>query len=414
MRLAANVTAWGWMRSRRFRSGTAVAVLVVLFAVSTAGAPVSETPDAVAAERESGIVSAPAAASKPITMALTPAQGAVDVAPADPVTVVANGGSLLHVQLTGQDGRQVAGELAPDGTRWRSTEPLGYGKTYTTTATGLGSNGVPMTVSSTYQTVRPSKQATVSMNPVDGQTVGVGQPLAFYFSTAIADKVAAEKAIRVRTEPAVEGAFHWFSDKEVHWRPKDFWATGTRISVEAGIYGRHLGKGVFGKDDRRANITIGNKVVAVADGGTHQMSVHVNDQLVRTIPISMGKRAHETPNGTYVVMSEQTNYTMDSSTYGVPVDSAQGYRTTVDVASRMSNSGVFYHSAPWSVGDQGRRNVSHGCINMSTEAARWMQEIGSKGDLIIVQNSGGDVLEFTDGFGDWQIPWDQWINGGKR
>jgi lipoprotein-anchoring transpeptidase ErfK/SrfK len=53
----------------------------------------------------------------------------------------------------------------------------------------------------------------------------------------------------------------------------------------------------------------------------------------------MGKPGHETPYGTYVVMSEHAPYTMDSGTYGVPADSPGGYRTTVDIANRLSNSG---------------------------------------------------------------------------
>ena len=80
----------------------------------------------------------------------------------------------------------------------------------------------------------------------------------------------------------------------------------------------------------------------------------------------------------------------------------------------MSNSGIFYHSAPWSVGDQGHRNVSHGCLNMTTENAAWLQEISQKGDVIVVKNSGGQFLEPWDGLGDWQIPWAEWVKGGKR
>src|ERR1700741_3064593 len=101
-------------------------------------------------------------------------------------------------------------------------------------------------------------------------------------------------------------------------------------------------------------------------------------------------------------MSNHPNYTMDSSTYGVPADAPEGYRTTVEVASRVSNSGIFYHSAPWSIGDQGQRNVSHGCINMSTENAAWLQSISNKGDVFVVRRSGGAKLESWDGLGDWQ------------
>jgi lipoprotein-anchoring transpeptidase ErfK/SrfK len=138
------------------------------------------------------------------------------------------------------------------------------------------------------------------------------------------------------------------------------------------------------------------------------MTVSINDQVVKTMPASLGKQGHNTPAGSYTVMSEHTDYTMDSSTYGVAADSPAGYRTFVQYAVRMSNSGIFYHSAPWSVSSQGKRNVSHGCINLSTENAKWLMDTSKKGDIVTVQNSGGPALEATDGWSVWQMPWDQW------
>ncbi|GLZ37844.1 hypothetical protein Acsp05_14680 [Actinokineospora sp. NBRC 105648] len=347
-------------------------------------------------------------------MALTPADKAAEVAPGEPVTVAATGGKLTEVVVTGQDGKAVPGALAADGATWRNTEALGYGKTYTTKATGQDSGGKPATSSSTFTTAKAKRQASLSMNPLDGQKVGVGQPLAFYFDASIGDKAAVEKAITITATPAAEGAFYWFSDKEVQWRPKEYWKSGTSVVVDAAVYGKHFGNGVFGREDRKATITIGDSVVAVADGGTHQMTVTVNGAVARTIPVALGKKGHETPYGTYTIMSEHTNYVMDSSTYGVPADAAGGYRTKVAVASRMSNSGIFYHSAPWSVRDQGVRNVSHGCINMSTENATWLQSISNKGDIVVVQNSGGPALEPWDGLSVWQVPWETWKAGGKK
>ncbi|RSM80445.1 hypothetical protein DMH04_29920 [Kibdelosporangium aridum] len=356
----------------------------------------------------------PAPQPKPIAMSITPADKAADIAPGDPISVTAADGKLTQVNVTNQDGKAVSGALTPDGMKWESTEPLGYSKTYTITAAGTGTDGKPANMTSSFTTVKPGRQIGLSMIPQDGQTVGVGQPLAFYFSSNVADKAAAEKALKITAEPATEGAFHWFRDNEVHWRPKEYWKSGTKITVNAAIYGKSLGPGVFGKEDRKAAITIGNKVVAVADGATKQMTVSVNDEVVKTIPISMGKPKHETPNGVYTVMTEQQNYTMDSGTYGVPADSPGGYRTKVAVASRLSNSGIFYHSAPWSLKQQGNSNVSHGCINMSTENARWMQEIGSKGDIFEVRNSGGKALQAWDGLSDWQLPWEEYQKGGKK
>ena len=62
-------------------------------------------------------------------------------------------------------------------------------------------------------------------------------------------------------------------------------------------------------------------------------------------------------------------------------------------AVRIYNSGNFVHSAPWSVGDQGKRNVSHGCINLSPENGQWVYENFPEGTPIVVQGTiGGQYI----------------------
>jgi lipoprotein-anchoring transpeptidase ErfK/SrfK len=401
-----------WTQRRGLLLGGVMALTVLLVTSCTSGSAAGEGGDDAKPTPTS--TARPAPPKKAVRLTIAPGDKASGVEPAAPVTIAAVDGKVTQASIVNEAGEAVAGALSPDGTTWQTTVPLGFGKTYTATATGKGTDGKDATVTSVFSTATARVKADLSMNPRDGDVVGVGQPLAFYFDAPVANKAAAQQAIQIHTEPAVEGAFYWFDDKEVHWRPKQYFAAGTKLSINAAIFGKDFGNGVYGSDSRTANVTVGDAIVATADGATHQMTVTVNGAVARTIPISMGKPGHETPQGTYVVMSEHTNYTMDSSTYGVPADDPAGYRTTVAVASRMSNSGIFYHSAPWSVGDQGHRNVSHGCLNMTTENARWLQSISNKGDVIVVQNSGGPVLEPWDGLGDWQIPWDQWAAGGKK
>nr|WP_116111235.1 MULTISPECIES: Ig-like domain-containing protein [Amycolatopsis] len=353
--------------------------------------------------------SASAEAARPASIAVVPSSGAADVAPGEPVSVTATGGRLTEVTLRNPEGEAVPGALSADGTSWEFADGLGYGKQYTLTAVAVGGDGKQVTSTSTFTTVaKPRKTISVSLNMQDGEMVGVGMPLIFTFNSKVADRAAAERALKVVTEPVTEGAFRWMSDSMVIWRPKDYWQPGTKISVEAAIYGKPLGGGAYGLEDRAAKITVGDKVVVVADGASHQAKVMVNDAEVRTLPISMGKPGNTTPVGTYTVMSEHNGYTMDSGTYGVPADTPGGYRTFVKYAVRLSNSGIFYHSAPWSVGSQGRRNVSHGCINLSDANAKWLMDLSKKGDLFTVTNSGGQPLEPTDGWSVWQLPWTAW------
>lgn len=62
------------------------------------------------------------------------------------------------------------------------------------------------------------------------------------------------------------------------------------------------------------------------------------------------------------------------------------------------------------MGDQGRRDVSHGCLNVSTADAGWFSAESGRGDVVQVAGAGSQ-LHATDGFGDWNTSWDEWVAG---
>lgn len=337
-------------------------------------------------------------------------EGAVGVSVDSPVTVNAATGVLGAVTLVNEQGRAVKGELSADGVTWRSAEPLGYNRTYTLTAEALGLGGVARSTA-TFATASPTSLTMPYVLPNDGEVVGVGQPIAVRFDESIPDRLAAQQAIAVTTNPPVEGAFYWLSDRELRWRPAQYWKPGTTVNVEVNTYGVDLGEGLFGQDDVSRNFRIGDEVIARADDATKTLTVRVNGAVVRTMPISMGKNSSPTDNGTYIIGDRYSFLVMDSSTYGVPVNSAEGYRTEVNWATQMSYSGIYVHSAPWSVGSQGRANVSHGCLNVNPDNAKWFYDTIKRGDVVEVANTVGPTLPGTDGLGDWNIPWDQWKAG---
>ena len=167
--------------------------------------------------------------------------------------------------------------------------------------------------------------------PNDGEVVGIGQPIAIRFDENIPDRVAAQRAINVTTNPPVEGAFYWLNNREVRWRPQHYWKPGTTVEVQVKTYGVDLGDGLFGQEDVTTRFTIGDEVIATADDATKTMTVRVNGEVVKTMPISMGKDS--TPDRTtarYIVGDRYRNLIMDSSTYGVPVNSPDGYRLEVE------------------------------------------------------------------------------------
>jgi lipoprotein-anchoring transpeptidase ErfK/SrfK len=129
--------------------------------------------------------------------------------------------------------------------------------------------------------------------------------------------------------------------------------------------------------------------VALADDPSHQLTIWHNGTVVRTMPISMGRKGDETPNGTYYTMEKHRSMIMSSATYGVPVDSKNGYSTYVEYATRMSWSGIFIHAAPWSVKQQGVSDVSHGCINLSPSNAKYVYDNFPEGTPIVVQGTSG-------------------------
>lgn len=339
--------------------------------------------------------------------------GAVDVPLDRPVTVSATSGVLGSVTMVNEAGNQVQGKLSPDGVTWSTSEPLGYNKSYTLTAQSLGLGGVTAE-KLTFETQSPENLTMPYLLPGDGEVVGVGQPIAVRFDENIPNRVAAERAIKVTTNPPVEGAFYWLNNREVRWRPQNYWKPGTAVDVAVNTYGVDLGDGLFGQQNLTSHFTIGDEVIATADDDTKELIVRRNGVVERTIPISMGKNSTPTNNGVYIVGDRLSHMIMDSSTYGVPSNSPNGYRTEVDWATQMSYSGIYVHSAPWSVGAQGYSNVSHGCLNASPSNAKWFYDNTKRGDIVEVHNTVGSTLPGTDGLGDWNIPWPQWKAGNAN
>jgi lipoprotein-anchoring transpeptidase ErfK/SrfK len=227
-----------------------------------------------------------------------------------------------------------------------------------------------------------------TINPSNGSTVGVGKPIVINFAAPITDRPRAEDAIHISSNPPVPGKFYWLTDNQVRWRPIDFWPAQTIVNIDAA--------------GTKSSFTTGDALIATADNAAHQLTITRNGNVEQTFPMSMGKPGHDTPDGTYYVQDKFADVDMDSETYGVSEDSPDGYNVHVKLAVQFDNSGNFVHSAPWSVADQGVRNVSHGCINISPSNAQWFYNNFGIGDPIVVTNSVGSYTR-NDGGQDWQI-----------
>lgn len=353
-------------------------------------------------------------------VALQPANGTRDVSPNTPVTVRASAGKLTSVAVRNDAGRQVRGTWSADRTLWTSAEVLGYAKTYAITAVAVNTEGKQAREGGRFTTVTPATYTMPYLFPSGLKTVGVGQPITVHFDEAIADKAAAERALSVTTSPRTEGGWNWFDDQNVHWRPRVYWRPGTKVTVAAKVYGVHVGNSIYGQADARSSFTIGPSRILTIDDRTHRGVARINGRAVRTIPVSMGRGGSVTVNGRtiyfttqsgpHVVQEKHAVKKMSSASYGLPVNSPLGYEENIALAVRISQDGEFAHSAPWSVGDQGVRNVSHGCVNMSPANARWFYDTFTYGDVVDIKNTSAK-LHPSNKYGDWMVSWSTWLEG---
>jgi lipoprotein-anchoring transpeptidase ErfK/SrfK len=348
-------------------------------------------------------------AAPPAKVVVAPADGEKKVQPDSQVRVMASGGHLTSVKVTAK-GKSLAGKLAGDGSSWQSSGRMVPSTRYTVTAKAVNTEGKSATTKTSFTTLTPVDELGTSVMPLDGETVGVGMPIGVFFTAPVADKAAVERQLQVTTSSDVEGAWHWFGDRQVRWRPKDFWPAGEKVTLRARLTGIDAGNGVWGMGDRVVHFTVGDSHVSTVNVTAHTMSVAVNGKVVRTIPVSTGRDKFPTTNGIHTVLEKNRHKIMDSTTIGIPKGDPGYYRTEVEFAVRITNTGEFVHSAPWSEGQQGSANVSHGCVNVSMANGEWFFGLSRRGDVVKVVGSPRQPGE-VEGLLEWNRTFDAWKAG---
>lgn len=330
------------------------------------------------------------------------------------ITAKGTDGRITDVTAFDATGHHLAGELTADGRLWRSTGSLTAGARYTVKVSVEDEDGAPGTRTFTFETAPAKRALTVEFGPEAGK-YGVGQPITAGLSLPVKDRKAravVERALKVRSTPSVEGSWHWVDDKKLHFRPKEYWPTGAVINVTGNLAGVKVGEKVYGGESKPLKLTIGDRIEAVADAGSHYMTVRRNGEVINTIPVTTGKPGFSTRNGIKVVLGKEYFVRMRGTSIGIAAGSSESYDLPVYYATRVTWSGEYVHAAPWSVGSQGVANVSHGCVGMSTGNAAWFYETVRPGDIVKTVNSYGDTMDpFGNGFGDWNLEWDKWRQG---
>jgi lipoprotein-anchoring transpeptidase ErfK/SrfK len=355
----------------------------------------------------------PSTSAPPAVTINSPADGAAGVPASAEIDFAAENPRSTSVSLTDAAGAAVEGELRPDGSSWLPSSQLKYATRYTATVSAVAADGRKTTKASTFTTMeRPDRLVSVRSQLGDDLVYGVGMPVVVNFGADVpADQRAGvEKRLLVSSEPAQEGAWNWFNGHEVHFRPRDYWKAGTKLSIRLATGGLPFGNGSYGATDVTVRASIGDKLVMTVDNATKTMSVSRNDEQIKTMPVSLGKPDSPSSSGNMIVMVKNEWEWFDSSTYGVPVDSTDGYRTKVYWPQRLTWGGQYIHAAPWSVDQQGRVNVSHGCTNLSTENAEWLWRQTHIGDPVIVKGTERG-LDRGDGWTDWNMSWEEYLKG---
>ena len=327
--------------------------------------------------------------------------------------VSAQQGTLERVRFASGAGDSVSGTLSKNERTWVASERLEPGTSYTVVGVGRDDEGRIRKLERSFRTEDLSldQQTYPSIAPIAGETVGVGMPVIVNFDVPVTDRAEIEKHLSVDTQPVQQGTWHWISDYEVHWRPKQYWKPGTDVTVNADVNGVDAGNGIYGQENRRASFSVGDSLIMRIDVASHTMKVFRNGNLLRTIPISAGKPGFTTRSGVKVIVEKFRVKRMDAATTGISEDDPEYYNIdNVEYAQRVTYSGEFLHAAPWSVGSQGSANVSHGCVGMSTDNAAWLYSLTRRGDVVDVTGSDRS-MEPTNGYGDWNVSWADYRSG---
>jgi len=382
-------------------TGLAFSVPLALGACS--GSPAAKT----ASTAGKGQAGAKGASSVP-TIAISPKVNATKVPVSAEIRATASNGIVSAVSLVSASGQQVAGAMRRDGSSWVPSKPLAFGQSYTATVTVTGTEGRTTQTSTSFVTMpKPAtKPISTSFNLTSGETYGVAMPIVIDFGTSIprTGRPAVQNRLFVTSSPAQVGAWRWVSDREVVYRSQSYWKAGTTLAVRSALGGLPIGGRVLDKD-RTANVTIGRDMEMSVTNKNHMMTVTSNGKVIKRYPISMGKRSTPSWSGQFVIMERLPATVFDTLDEG-----PGGYRVAVKYAERLTWSGTFLHSAPWSVYAQGHTNVSHGCVNIGPSNAKWIFQHSLVGDPVSISGTPRHVAE-GNGWTAWDQSWPDFIKG---
>jgi lipoprotein-anchoring transpeptidase ErfK/SrfK len=189
------------------------------------------------------------------------------------------------------------------------------------------------------------------------------------------------------------------------------------VRLDVQLASVRTGPSQWGATNTTVRFGIGDVHLTTVDGKRHTLTVAVNGRTWAVWPTSLGRPEFVTRTGYYTVLSKQPTRRMTSCNAGITCSTSNPnfYDLTVNWDVRLTYSGTFIHSAPWSVRSQGVDNVSHGCINLSPAHATAYFNLARYGDLVRVTGTNRgpqDLISSGDpGMADWNLSWSQYVAG---
>ncbi len=388
----------------------ALSVLLSACQVDATGGPKGNDPGASAGPTAPTATTEPTPEPTPAVLEVTPADLATGVLPNAAVTVKASSGTIGAVTLADAKGVKIPGQADSGGT-WTTSELLRPSTAYTFTVAATGPDGTETTTTSTFTTLKPKITATYGLIP-GGGNVGVGMPVIVQFDSSVitkAQRAEVEKRVKVTSVPKQAGAWGWLDNRQLMWRPKEYWLPGTKVTLSTPLHGLQTGEGKWIAGDDQTSFTVGSAMISTVDMNAHTMVVRRGGAVIRTFPVSTGKPGAltETRFGTKVIIERNSAITMDSATVGIPKGDPNYYKIDTKWNLRLTWTGEFIHSAPWSTNAQGSQNVSHGCTNMAPANAQWMFNNSKMGDIVKFTGSSREFKP-TEGIGVWVYDFAGW------
>ncbi|MFC7219037.1 Ig-like domain-containing protein [Streptomyces polyrhachis] len=404
-------------RSSRTRRGISAALTgLVLVLVTACGGGDSDSGEN---DGKNGDAAPAAKKVSQAVVSISPKDGADGVATENALKITASKGTLVTVKVADSAGKPVEGELSGGDTVWKPKGTLRTQTKYTVNAIAKDAAGLQSAKTATFTTVVPANTFVGYFTPEDGQTVGVGMPVSINFNRPIQNREAVEKGIEVTADPPVDVQGHWFGNQRLDFRPEDYWAAGTKVTLSLRLDGVQAADGVYGKQAKDVSFTVGRRQVSTVDAATHKMTVERDGSVIKTIPITSGAPGNPTWNGRMVITEKLKVTRMNGATVGFTDNDGKGEYDIKDVphAMRLTTSGTFMHGNYWAGAPTfGSANVSHGCVGLqdvrgagnNAMPAAWMFNNSIIGDVVVVKNSKEKTVRPDNGLNGWNLSWSEW------